>query len=191
MAVYEVGLVCPAAPKIGCGSAAKPILLDLEKTEAIREAWLNREGTMVAVVSEPGTTRKDLTKAAARVFRTHDIEAKELRDGEVAGRFASREGWLRGSDVDRLSMEEAGVIAERVLRRVDAKTPLSEKERSALRAKFKETIEARFIGNSGPSSREEWMERTMALAREVLNQEQLSALQGVLAQGFRPIAGEE
>lgn len=30
--IYEVPLVCSAAPEIGCGSRAKPVLSDLEKT---------------------------------------------------------------------------------------------------------------------------------------------------------------
>ena len=47
---YDVPLVCGAAPSIGCGSRAKPLLLDLERQPAIKEAWLNRTGTVVAIV---------------------------------------------------------------------------------------------------------------------------------------------
>jgi hypothetical protein len=192
VAFYEAGLVCPAAPKIGCGSAAKPILLELEKTAAIREAWLNREGTMVAVVPEPGVARKEAMRSAARVFKAHEIEAGEVKDSaDLEAAFAARRGWLRGADVDQLSIEEAGIIAERVLRRVETKTPIAEKDKAVLRAKFKEMIEARFVRNSGPTTREEWHEKTMEMARAVLNAEQLAALEGALAQGFRPRAGEE
>jgi len=44
---YDVPLVCGAAPAIGCGSRAKPLLIDLERQSAIKEAWLNRAGTIV------------------------------------------------------------------------------------------------------------------------------------------------
>jgi hypothetical protein len=47
---YDVPLVCGAAPAIGCGSRAKPLLMDLEQRTAIKEAWLNRAGTIVAIV---------------------------------------------------------------------------------------------------------------------------------------------
>jgi hypothetical protein len=47
---YKVPLVCPAAPHIGCGSASKPLLLGLEHSEVVSEAWLNRAGTVMAVV---------------------------------------------------------------------------------------------------------------------------------------------
>jgi len=47
---FNVPLVCNAAPTIGCGSRAKPVLTSFEKSPNVKEAWLNREGTTVAVV---------------------------------------------------------------------------------------------------------------------------------------------
>jgi hypothetical protein len=49
VSVFQVGLQCLAAPQIGCGGEAKPILLKLERDSAVREAWLNRAGTLIAV----------------------------------------------------------------------------------------------------------------------------------------------
>lgn len=46
---YQAPLVCPAAPEIGCGSASKPLLLELERSNVVSEAWLNRAGTIMAV----------------------------------------------------------------------------------------------------------------------------------------------
>src|SRR5262245_61000613 len=46
VSVYAVEWQCPAAPGIGCGSHAKPILLQLERDSSVSEAWLNRPGTM-------------------------------------------------------------------------------------------------------------------------------------------------
>src|SRR5213593_2934018 len=54
LSFYEVPLVCPAAPQIGCGSASKPLLLELERSDVVSQAWLNRAGTIMAIVwSEP------------------------------------------------------------------------------------------------------------------------------------------
>ncbi len=47
---YKVPLVCNAAPTIGCGSRAKPVLKDFEESKEVSEAWLNRAGTVIAVV---------------------------------------------------------------------------------------------------------------------------------------------
>jgi hypothetical protein len=43
-------LVCTAAPQIGCGARAKAIHLDLQRDPNIPEAWLNKTGTVLAVV---------------------------------------------------------------------------------------------------------------------------------------------
>src|SRR5260370_39252477 len=58
VSVYQVPWVCPAAHQIGCGSHAKPILLELEQNPGVSEAWLNRQGTAVGVVWEPDGKRK-------------------------------------------------------------------------------------------------------------------------------------
>src|SRR5438105_11958466 len=55
---YQVNLVCPAAPLIGCGSAAKPLLLELEHRTNVNEAWLNRAGTVIAIVWKENAPRK-------------------------------------------------------------------------------------------------------------------------------------
>lgn len=191
---YRVSLECPAAPKIGCGSAAKPILLDLERQSAIREAWLNREGTMIAVVPKDAASAKDQSHSTARVFTSHERDAKEITGAErdrIAQSFASHAGWLRGAQVDQLSMEEAGIIAERMLGRVQKKTPLAENQTSALRKAFKELIEARFIRNAGPSNSQEWHDKTLEAARPLLDRQQLAALDDALRQGFHPQPGEE
>src|SRR5713101_9902436 len=58
LSLYQVPWRCPAALQIGCGSHAKPILLELEQNPGVSEAWLNRQGTAVAVVWNPGAKRK-------------------------------------------------------------------------------------------------------------------------------------
>ena len=109
---YETPLVCNAAPEIGCGSRAKPALLALEKDPAVKEAWLNRHGTVIAIVWKD----KPQTKTVAEpVFSENNIEFVELKKKETASyRKSFREAnlWYRGADVDILSREEAAIIAE-------------------------------------------------------------------------------
>src|SRR6266481_10218434 len=57
VSVYQVPWRCPAAQQIGCGSHAKPVLLELEQNPGVSEAWLNRQGTAVAVVWNPDAKR--------------------------------------------------------------------------------------------------------------------------------------
>ena len=105
---YDVPLVCGAAPAIGCGSRAKPLLIDLEQQTAIEEAWLNRAGTIVAIVWS-GPARTDAV--AKPIFERHEIQYRErCDDRQTAASF--RNDWFRGAEVDRLSLEEAREIAE-------------------------------------------------------------------------------
>src|SRR2546425_1911849 len=77
ISVFKAPLVCPAAPQIGCGSASKPILLDLEKQPGVFEAWLNRAGTIIAVVWKPETN--------AETRRNVEAGLKEDRATELQG----------------------------------------------------------------------------------------------------------
>jgi len=105
---YDVPLVCGAAPAIGCGSRAKPLLMDLERQFAIEEAWLNRAGTIVAIVwSEAAQT----AEVAKPIFKKREVRYKERRDDRPIS-FQKEGSRFRGAEVDRLSQEEAREIAE-------------------------------------------------------------------------------
>ena len=109
---YETPLVCNAAPEIGCGSRAKPALLALEKNPAVKEAWLNRPGTVIAIVWKD----EAMTETVAEpIFNENNIEFTELNKKEAASHrktFREANKWFRGAGVDILSTEEATTIAE-------------------------------------------------------------------------------
>jgi hypothetical protein len=105
---YHVPLVCDAAPGIGCGSRAKPFLIDLERQAAIEEAWMNRAGTIVAIVwSGPAP----VAEVAELIFEKHEVQYREKR-GDWSTSFRKEGSWFRGAEVDLLSLEEAREIAE-------------------------------------------------------------------------------
>lgn len=125
---FNVPLVCNAAPNIGCGSRAKPILSSFEASENVKEAWLNKAGNTIAVVWKDGinvTTKKEV---ANTIFSEHSLNASEISTEEYAATFKSfraNEGWLKGSDVDKLSKEEATIFAHRIIKTVKDNTNLS------------------------------------------------------------------
>src|SRR5215471_15379520 len=118
ISVFKAPLVCPAAPQIGCGSASKPILLDLERQPGVLEAWLNRAGTIIAVVWKSESNAETRRNVAAELKEDHAVEMQEKSREEAVKDFLSSKGWNRGADVDRLSEEEAGIIAARLVRSV-------------------------------------------------------------------------
>ena len=125
---YKVPLVCHAAPTIGCGSRAKPVLLDLQKAPSINESWLNRSGSTIAVVWEEGTDPTLKYTVVTGIFEKHRVGAKELTADNYTATLTSfdqKENWLKGSEVDELSKEEASIIADQIINAVREKTALS------------------------------------------------------------------
>jgi len=116
VSVYKVGLVCNADPSIGCGSRSKPVLLALEGKPAVKEAWLNRQGTMIAVVWKE---RDETEQVAGPVFRENGVPFVRLSNNEAMpyrAELGQGNLWYRGADVDALSREEAATIAMSAVR---------------------------------------------------------------------------
>src|SRR6266567_1896627 len=93
ISVFKAPLVCPAAPQIGCGSASKPILLDLERQPGVLEAWLNRAGTRIAVVWKPESDAETRRKVVAELKEDHATELEGKPRDEAVNDFLSGKGW--------------------------------------------------------------------------------------------------
>jgi len=170
VSVFKVPLVCPAAPWIGCGGPSKPILLDLERQLGVLEAWLNRAGTRIAVVWKPESNAETRRNVAAELKEDHAMELDGKSRDEAVKDFLSGKGWYRGAEVDRLSEEEAGVIAARLVRWVQAKTPLAKDKAEGLERTFTDVLRKDLTGKStGPNRLED-------VARQYLDHEQIKIL---------------
>src|SRR6266404_1511966 len=190
---YTVPLVCTAAPEIGCGSRAKPILQALERNRSVAGAWLNRPGTVIAVVWGENSTAAERGDAVTATAKESGVSMLELtgdkRDAALR-EFASRASWYRSSGVDRLSEEEAGIIGARVVRRVRAKSTLSEEQAAGL-GKAVSAIFKRCILD--PSKLAECLreEEFLNAGRKYLNETGMAALKQALSLGYRPLQGEK
>ena len=190
VSVFKAPLVCPAAPQIGCGSASKPILLDLEKQPGVFEAWLNRAGTIIAVVWKPESDAETRSKVATGLKEDRATELQgDSRDKAVQD-FLSGNGWYHGADVDRLSEEEADIIAARLVRWVRAKTVLANDKAEGLQRAFSDTLRKDLTGKStGPN-------RLGDIALKYLDQEQIKILkkaikdEEAIENGERPVPSE-
>jgi mercuric ion transport protein len=114
---YEAPLVCHAAPSIGCGSKAKFMLVDLEKnSNEVEGAWLNRTGTIVAVKWDQNTSAEKKSSIIHTVSTNHGIEFTELSSSETTNEAKTfPKGWYKGREVDKLSKEEASIIAQNTI----------------------------------------------------------------------------
>jgi hypothetical protein len=138
---YKVPLVCGAAPHIGCGSRIKPFFMETEKVASIKESWTNRQGTILAFVWNGDATATEQGKVLQPLFEKHDIAAEYISENAeqndlLASLSNDRGQWLKGMDVDLLSLEEAGVIATSQTKfALDAKL-ISQEENEKIHAEF-------------------------------------------------------
>jgi hypothetical protein len=116
---YKVPLVCGAAPEIGCGSRIKPFFLETEKQDKIKESWSNRQGTVIAIVwADDLKDEKQREELIQPLFKKHNIEAELINDEKEItdlGESFKKDKWYKGMDIDQLSLEEAGVIANEMV----------------------------------------------------------------------------
>jgi hypothetical protein len=123
---YEVPLRCPASRNLGCGSAAKPMLVALEKKGKIQEAWLDHQGATLAIVWKKGTTPDERAAEIRSEAEEWHMSLHELTGGlrdAILSSFMSDKAWYRGVEVDQLSAEEANIIVGRWIRRAATKAP--------------------------------------------------------------------
>jgi hypothetical protein len=146
----------------------------LEKQPGVAEAWLNRAGTIIAVVWRPDAD----TQARGRVV----TELKEDRATQMQGSsrdeavkdFLSGEGWYHAADVDRLSEEEADIIAARLVRLVQAKTGLPKDKAEGMQRAFSDLLRKDLTGQSARSGQKP--PKLTDVARDYLDQDQIKIL---------------
>ena len=117
---YLAPLVCEAAPQIGCGCRAKPVLARLEGEPSIERAWLHRCGNVIAIEWQRELDvgqQFDLLRAAfgdvGDMAALHPAQSSEL-----LANFPDPQNWYCRGTVDQLSEEEAHTIAARLVLRL-------------------------------------------------------------------------
>lgn len=194
--VFQVRLRCEAAPKIGCGLRAKPVLQDLACAPGIREAQLNQAGNLIAAVTTAPARGSESTDAALAVFRRHRVAAEMLRGERLENAlsdFASRSGWHHAADVDRLSEEEARIIAARFVARLRAKGVLPKRRAEALETAVAEACAHELIRNPSQSAmarKRRLASAALAAASTRLDAPAYVAFVDAVRLGHRPLPSE-
>ena len=192
--IFEAPLQCPAAPEIGCGSRAKPILLELERDSNVSEAWLNRAGTRIALVWKIDSTSDARRTVAAKLKKQDATEVAGKARDEAVAEFRSGKGWYRGTSVDRLSEEEAGIIAERLVRRIQVKTTLTGDNAAGLQRAIADALKKRFTDARAKENQDGLLKSEHGLqeaAKPYLTEDQIPILKGAIASGLRPLPNEK
>jgi hypothetical protein len=195
ISVFKAPLVCPAARQIGCGSASKPILLDLEKQTGVAEAWLNRAGTIIAVVWKPDATAEARSHVAGELKEDRATEIEGASRDEAVKDFLSGKGWYHAADVDRLSEEEADIIAARLVRWVQAKTGLPKNKAEGMQRAFADLLRKDLTGQSAQQGQKP--PKLTDVARDYLDPDQIKILkeaikdEEAIESGEKPLPKEQ
>ena len=116
---------------------------------------------------KPASNAETRRNVATELKEDHAVEMQGKSRDEAVKDFLSGKGWYRGADVDRLSEEEAGIIAARLVRWVRAKTALAKDKAEGLQRAVEDTLRKDLTGKStGPNRLED-------VAREYLDQGQI------------------
>lgn len=194
---YRVALLCHEAPEIGCGSRAKPELLALERRSEVAQAWLNRTGTLIAIVWEKQSSQASRGEVIRWLAKQVEIHPQELIGADYNSALKNfREGadWYQGAAVNRLSEEEGGIIAARLVRRLKARTTLTDEQSRVLERAFTHIIQRRLVHGSTKlvKTRHAGVEsEIIKAARAHLNEQGILALQQVFALGWYPLPNEK
>jgi hypothetical protein len=194
VSLFRVPLPCGFAPKIGCGSLARPLLVALGRTPGIAEAWLNQAGTLLAVVGSKTFTGERCAKVVKAVLQTEEISSEELRGQARSAApedFLAGADWVRGTDVDQLSSREAGVIALRLVKRLQAKAAVSEEVACSLIAAITAYFKGRFLRDRIlPEQVDHSGKELIKIATAYLDERAIRAFANALEKGYRPGPGE-
>jgi hypothetical protein len=119
---YRVPLVCEAASHIGCGCRSKPVLNAIERAHSVRAARLSRSGSVLAVEWDEGLSTEQELRLVEGAFSSTETVRPITDEQERQSLLLSldKEDWVRTRDLDNLSVEEAGVIAQRVAERLSS-----------------------------------------------------------------------
>lgn len=152
--IYSVPLRCPLVDGLGCGSMAKPVLVELERKRSVAEAGLDHSGTKLVLVWKAGEGPAKRAEVVATISKTTKLSELSGADRESALKdIQSGPRWYRARDVDELSREEAESVTHRLLDSINAAEPLPKDKRGFLWTNFTNTLKRRFI-RGGMSDKE-------------------------------------
>lgn len=183
---YNVPLVCGADPEIGCGSRIKPFFIETGKQDKIKESWSNRQGTVIAIVwadnFSDGKQREDFIQP---LFKKYDIDAKVISDEkEIAAleKSLKADKWYKGVDIDQLSLEEAGVIANEMVTFAKSKDLINGQQavsiKSEIETYFKgELIKVRTLDElASRETRDKWRTDVGSIVSKYIGEEKTAEL---------------
>jgi thiol-disulfide isomerase/thioredoxin len=183
---YDVGLTCSSAPKLGCGSRAKRVLATLTADSRVAAAWVNEGGTRLAIRWKQSTASLTVKQLNA-ILAPHSLAVNPLHEktyDEAAASFPPTQGWFDSGTIDELSRKESAIVADRIVRRLAKRVPLSKSQAAAL---TKAIITSCWKREGCQVDKD-----IASIGQEVaLDSAAVDAFREVVALGYRPLENEQ
>ncbi len=154
---YKVSLTCNAAPQIAWGSRVKPLFLEAEQIEEIKESWINREGTVLAFIWKEQVTSDEKANFLQPLFEKHRIDAelitddgkkKHLTESFFSNHAPAQKGkdkWYKEMEVDLLSREEASSLSDSATAFARGAELINESESLKIKAEIEEYMKTELV----------------------------------------------
>jgi hypothetical protein len=173
-------------------------LFSLERRPAVAEAWVNRRGTLVAVVWKADSTAATREAVISEIASLHDPPFRELGKAERLDpehTLAARTSWYRSADTGKLTDEEARIIVERLVRRLVAEAPTAAPKAELLTARLFDVLRPCLVDSKGESVSHidliAVQNKLLSEARAQLDPTEFSAFEDALVlPAFRPVGDE-
>ena len=186
IAFYNVGLTCPSAPKLGCGSRAKRVLATLTADSHISAAWVNEAGTRLAIGwKQPFSTLTD--DQLNELLGSHGLALNPTpadARGELLASLRANQNWFDAHSIDELSRKESSIIARRLVKRLHTRVPVTPEQSATLVKAIMDSCWDR----SGCQVDQD-AAKIARLAK--LDEPGLQAFREAIALGYRPLENEE
>lgn len=186
VAFYEIALTCPSAPKLGCGSRAKRVLATLTADHRVAAAWVNEAGTRLAI----GWIQPSAVLTADQlneILEAHGLAVNAIGEKtrvELLASFRTNQGWFDSQSIDELSRKESAIIAERLVRRLAKRVPVTATQSNAL-------VKAIMSSCWDRGGCQVEQDTTRIAQHAKLDRLGLDAFREVVALGYRPLENEE
>ncbi len=151
---------------------------------------------MLAVVGAENSSADTRAGSVKAVLRKKGVKATELESDaheKALKSFVSRTGWYHGVEVDRLSHQEAAIIAARILRLIQEDIELSNETAKALETDVADVFKRRFTRdpkNPEQTTENQRGEELLTVANLYLDKNGIAAFKKAAAKCYRPLAGE-
>lgn len=187
MEVYAIDLRCPEAPAYRCKAKSVALLEKLESSSLIKEAWLNKSGTILIIVPT-GSGKTDALKIMLEEGFAPDLLSGNSRQVAIRN-YPDLRWWARKDRMSQLQPADAANVAQAIVKRVTAKVPAGPEERLAIRTAVTKRFLAAF-NRKGLTTEEEIARAVIGDTANDLRQTSRHALEVALADGLRPLPDE-